>query len=400
MLLAVTALLVLAAGFAWWNVRPRDGSTPAPEPVEQTVGSPAGGVQAATTAPALAPAATAALPPKQTWLQRARRNAWIDRGSDELPAQVRADLREGRFRAALETLRARTSQNDDAAYSLLTQLVWPCLKSNGNFDPAAQRQRMLEMSGRFGADPAARARLPELLDLQQQLTTELRQQLCPDDAAAAEWDAFLAAENARRSAAYTADFGAVRKLPQAQRTDAARAIEDRLAADNPQRRAELAARRLQDSDVAIRRVSLTTLQELSSTSSTARLAIARCMLDECVPGAGNREQGVQALVAAAKTGNTVALHELGAPVRSSDSPLSVQLRGVPVIERYGWWKVREQLIAEGCLGIDLAIRQAVQPAGVIDLMRLNPAEAREAQLRADQLLSETLPAVRTALRCE
>lgn len=142
---------------------------------------------------------------------------------------------------------------------------------------------------------------------------------------------------------------------------------------------------------------LTLLGEAADSSPSAKTALARCMLEGCPTPAADRGAARQLLVAAATSGDLLALMTLAGPV---DPEFHDPYPDLPAPERYAWGRLLERLHEEGCFGASDYSGWATRPPQRPNLTAMSPADAVTAQARAIELLGKPLDQTRALLGCD
>ncbi len=164
-----------------------------------------------------------------------------------------------------------------------------------------------------------------------------------------------------------------------------------------------AAGQLHSNDMEKRRAAFEKLLELAEVSVQAKLSLAICLRSQCVPDAGGGEEALALYLEAARGGSIEAMQALSR--RDTTDPFSARPRAnldLSTAERYGWYAVREELIASGCYGMDrfagwgfAQTRNSTSP-----LMALSPTDATAAEARAREMTATEVPAIRAAIGCD
>jgi len=156
---------------------------------------------------------------------------------------------------------------------------------------------------------------------------------------------------------------------------------------------------LQRGDAAQRLQAVRSLLALSASSSDAKVELVRCIRRQCVADAGDAGDARSLLIGAARLGHFEALRVLASPAQGSGRREDLELA---VGERYAWGQVYDALQADGCFGATRfgtwAHRQ--RESNTSALMAMSPADAKDAERRARELLAAELPAIRRRIACD
>lgn len=142
---------------------------------------------------------------------------------------------------------------------------------------------------------------------------------------------------------------------------------------------------------------LTLLERSAESSSSAKTALATCMLEGCPTPASDRGAAHQLLVDAAQAGDMLALRTLAGP---ADPGARDPYPDLPAPERYAWSRFLQRLHEEGCFGASDYASWATSPARQPDLRGMSPADAAAAPASAAELLGKPLDQARALLGCD
>jgi len=142
---------------------------------------------------------------------------------------------------------------------------------------------------------------------------------------------------------------------------------------------------------------VTLLENAAASSSSAKAALAQCLLDGCPTPAPDRGVAHQLLVEAATAGDLLALRTLAGPVNPEARDAYPDL---PAPERYDWGWFLQRLQEEGCFGTTFYFPWATSLTQPPDLRAMSPTDAAMAQARATELLGKPLSQTRALLGCD
>src|SRR5262245_39592486 len=327
-----------------------------------------------------------------------------------LPDAVYPALRDWRIKDAGQILFEAGRAGSLDAYDALHILGTPCWSGDFSQHHASRRER--ERPGAFERakilqlDAAALERLDWAFEADAKADARVRAELCPDGENLFEkWDAEA------RKARDALDPG---PPPE---------IEEKLRNATPEERAALiqphfeeAQRRLSKAgstearlfeidnllaseDPKVRSQGLRLLRELATWSSIAKVTLARCIREQCAPGAGENSEVLKLILSAARDGNETALSSLADVQYDLSAPRSPL--GLPASERYAWATVTRELMTDGCFGTNYFIAwMTTSPERLgLNLLEMPPGEAERARARAKQMATSETPRIREALTC-